>query len=106
MWYTDGEDGQGHDQWSRGNNGEDSGLWDDVGGNGSKTSGKGPGGGLDLADFAAAALQFHTTTRDLGLADQGPDAGPRVEEEDPMERLLKEQTDELHALEGDEDDAG
>jgi hypothetical protein len=29
----------------------------------------GMGGGLDLADFAAAALKFRSDTRGLGLAD-------------------------------------
>lgn len=71
--------------WTR--NPAKGGLWD---------GGEGPAGGLDLADFAAAALKFRTEMADMKFADEGG-AAP----EDMMERLLREQT---YAANGDEDD--
>lgn len=70
---------------------------------------QGMGGGLDLADFAAAALKFRSDTRGLGLADMGlDDGGPRVVEEDEMEKLFREQKDAANngmgSLEEDDDE--
>jgi hypothetical protein len=63
-------------------------LWDDEG-----ISSSSKGGGFDLADFAAAALKFHSTTRELALAEVQVEPGSYINQEDPIEKLLREQSD-------------
>lgn len=66
----------------------------------------GGAGGLDLADFAAAALKFRSEMADMKLTDG--EGVPGGVEEDMMERLLREQTAAAGELGGaleDDDDA-
>lgn len=81
------------------------GPWDDVEGSTTTPGLKGLGGGLDLADFAAAALKFRTDTRGLGLMDLMDGNKPKIVEEDEMERLFREQKDSV-GIESLEDDEG
>jgi hypothetical protein len=87
-------DGGGGGDWGRSHNSEKDGLWDDVDG-GSLDNLPGRGGrGLDLADFAAAALKFRSETQKIGVADFVRAEGAAFAgEEDAMERLLREQND-------------
>ena len=51
----------------------------------------GTGGGLDLADFAAATLKFRSDTRDLGQQEITDDGRFRMAADDEMDRLFREQ---------------
>ena len=89
----DGEEGQ-DDGWNKGGD-KDGELWDDVpegsGGGGSST--RTANSAFDLADFAAAALQFQSNTRGMGLTEAAEqEIAHRVAEEDPIERLFREQS--------------
>ena len=65
-------------QWARGNKNVEKGLWDDIEGSSA----------FELTDFAAAAEKFRRETKDAGLADSD---FPSQEEDDPLERLLREE---------------
>ena len=101
------EEGEGGDnEWSRGTGraGGDDSIWDDAG-SGGGSGAVGGAAGLDLADFAAAALKFRSETRNMNLAEMGfDDGGSHVQEEDAMERLLREQNDALNEVEANDDD--
>ena len=66
------------------------GLWDDIEGSSA----------FELTDFAAAAEKFRRETKDAGLADSD---FPSQEEDDPLERLLREEA-ALGAAEEDGDE--
>lgn len=69
------------------------GPWDDVDGDAVVSRAGGVGGGLDLADFAAAALKFRSDTRNLGQMDSMDGSRVIAPEEDEMDRLFREQKD-------------
>jgi hypothetical protein len=76
-------------QWARGNKNVEKGLWDDIEGSSA----------LELTDFAAAAEKFRRETKDAGFADSD---FPAPEEDDPLERLLREEA----ALDASEENGG
>ena len=79
------------------------GPWDDVDGDAAVSRVGGVGGGLDLADFAAAALKFRSDTRNLGQIDSMDGSRALAPEEDEMDRLFREQKD-CSIADGLEDD--
>ena len=92
--FKDGDDDS--NQW-RGNNRAEKSLWDDLPGSG----GGAAGGVFELSDFAAAAQKFRSDTKDMGLGDHDT---PVDQEEDALERLLREQAD-LDAAEHEAEEA-
>jgi hypothetical protein len=87
------EEGSG---WGRGQERDGSELWDDLP---DQAKGKHSGSGvpLDLADFAAAALHFQANTRGISHDTANALENEKFEEDDPLEKLLREQM----ALEGE-----
>jgi hypothetical protein len=91
------DDNAGNGSWTRGSAIDSTKeLWDDVA-SGDVTSGD----GLDLAAFAALALKFRSDTKDLNLGDYLDDA---ANEEDAMDRLMREQDSILDTAAADDDD--
>ena len=98
------EDGGEDNEWARGQyNGDKDGPWDVVDGTAAGLGLRGVGAGLDLADFAAAALKFRSDTRGLGHADSHDSGRRKVIEEDEMDLLFREQK-EIMTLESLEED--
>ena len=91
----DGEDDEGgDDEWSRGvvgNVDRGDGPWDDIEDQNGLSRTGGTGGGLDLADFAAATLKFRSDTRDLGQQEITDDGRFRMAADDEMDKLFREQ---------------
>lgn len=99
------EDGGEDNEWSRGQyNGDKDGPWDVVDGSTAGSGIRGVGAGLDLADFAAAALKFRSDTRGLGHSDSQDSGRRKVVEEDEMELLFREQKEVLILESLEEDD--
>lgn len=100
------EDGGEDNEWSRGQyNGDKDGPWDVVDGGAGGSGLRGVGAGLDLADFAAAALKFRSDTRGLGHTDSHDSGRRKVIEEDEMDMLFREQKEILTLESLEEDDA-
>lgn len=104
----EGEYEEEDNEWMRGHHNADGidGPWDDVDGDAAVSRVGGVGGGLDLADFAAAALKFRSDTRNLGQVDSVDGSRSLMPEEDEMDRLFREQKDcsMADALEEDNQD--
>ena len=82
------------DGWSRGMKAEEKGLWDGDGG--------GEAADFELSDFAAAAEKFRIDTMDKNY---GSDAVIAKAEDDPLERLLREDAATVAERQALEDDS-